>query len=496
MLGTEFMTSDGVEGYVYDLEAGRQYTVMLQEWGSFTDSITGTFRFEKVGAVKSASIYVANFHSESYFLGIDFDPICGGLEGVTWSVSDPSVFSIVSQHNTGIELRILKQGKATITAKVGNVTTSIELTAPGKLPVLTEGKTLNLTIGGTAAEFTPSKTGKYQFTVSPNRAMMFSVFYDIEQDPIYFKEDFSEKLTFTLNLNAGHTYELVQLFGRSAVSVKYMGGSSSQGSTTAPTTPPTQPATLSPAAPSQAVTEPTQNTQPVSTNATAPSAPSETVPEDDTSGKLITLEDVSAATQNATVQVIRFSTNELDEGFLLSADALQLAADKDCSIAFDFPGNISVELDNAVLKSLSGATDGKEISFHTTQQLYTALNEQQQKALEGKSLICLLDIELSAGDSSIHQLGGTAQISFSNIDTSKNWSVLYLAEDGSVEVMDITSDSSISFCTDHFSHYALILNNDRTDAPSNGWILPAVIAFVVIAGGGTAAFLIIRKKKQ
>ena len=506
MLGTEFITSDGVEGYVYDLEAGKQYTVILQEWGSFADSISGTFRFEKVGAVKSASIYVANFHSESYFLGIDFDPICGGLEGVTWSVSDPSVFSIVSQHDNGIELSILKQGKATVTAKVGKVTASIELTAPGKLPVLTEGKTLNLTIGGTAAEFTPDKSGKYQFTVTPNRAMLFSVYENVEEDPLYFKEEFSEKLTFTMNLDAGVTYELVQLFGRSSVSVKYAGGSSSQGSTAAPTTQPTppaattapttQPTTPSPTAPSQAVTEPTQNTDPISTDASAPSAPSETVPEDDTAGKLITQEDISAATQNATDQVIRFSTSELNEGFRLSADALQLAADKDCSIAFEFPGNIAVQLDNATLQALSGAADGKEISFRTTQQLYTALNESQQKALEGKSLICLLDIELSAGDSSIHQLGGTATVSFSNIDTSKDWSVLYLAEDGSVEVMGITSDGSISFCTDHFSHYALILNNGQTDAPNNRWILPVVIALVVIAGGGTAAFLIIRKMKK
>ncbi|MBQ8768639.1 MAG: hypothetical protein IJZ15_03175 [Oscillospiraceae bacterium] len=498
MLGTEFMTSDGTEGVVFDLVAGKQYTVMLQEWASPEGSVTGTFKFEKVGTVKSASIYVANFHSDTYFLGIDIDPICGCLEGVTWSVSDPTVFNIVYESDTVLELGIRKAGTATITAKVGNISASIELTAPGKLPILKEGKTLNLTIGGTAAEFTPAKSGKYQFTLIPNREMLFSVYENVEEDPLYFKEAFSEKLVFTLNLDAGVTYELVQLFGRSSVSVKYTGGSSSQGSTTPPTSAPTQPATAAPTSPTQAPTEATQATEPVSTDAAAPSAPTEGSGDQDTpiSSQLITKDDIDKAIDGATENVLSFSTTQIGESFRISADALQVAADKGCSIAFDFPGNIAVQLDNAVLKSLSKSAAGENICIETTQQLYTALNEDQQKALEGKSLVCLLDVELTAGDTDIHDLGGTAQITFSNIDTSKDLSVLYLAEDGSVEVMDITSDGSISFCTDHFSHYALILNNGQTDAPNNRWILPAVIAFVVIAGGGTAAFLVIRKKKK
>ena len=503
MLGTEFITSDGTEGIVFDLTAGKQYVLMIQEWGSFEDSITGTFRFEKVGAVKSASIYVANFTNEFYILGIDIDPICGGLEGVTWSVSDPSVFSIVYQSDNGVELNILKKGKATVTAKVGKVSTSIELTSDPKLPVLTEGNTLDLTIGGSAAAFTPAKSGKYQFKVIPNRSMLFSVFYNIEQDPIYFKEEFSDNLVFTLNLDAGHTYELVQLFGRSSVSVKYAGGSSSQDGTTAPTTAPTQPSTVAPTSPAQtptestqAPTEPTQSTGPISTDATAPTIPTETQPDNDSVGTPIMRDDITEAIKNTTGQVITFSSAEISKGFRLSADALQLAADENCSIAFEFPGNIAVQLDNSVLKFLGVSAEGDDVSIQATQLLYSALNENQQKALDGKSIICLLDIELMVGNNSIHQLGGTAQISFSNIDTNKDWSVLYLADDGIVEVMDVALDGNISFSTDHFSYYALILNQQQTGTLDNGWILPVVIALIVIAGGGTAAFIVIKKERN
>lgn len=496
MLGTEFMTSDGTEGIVFDLVAGKQYTVMLQEWASPEGSVTGTFKFEKVGAVKSASIYVANFSSEFYFLGLDIDPICGGLEGVTWSVSDPSVFSIVTHYDNGAELKILKNGKATVTAKVGNITASIELTAPGKLPVLTENKTLNLTIGGTAAEFTPAKSGKYQFTVIPNRAMLFSVYENVEEDPSYFKEEFSEKLVFTLNLDAGVTYELVQLFGRSSVSVKYTGGSSSsQGSTTPPTQ---QPATASPTVPSQAVTEPTQITEP--TQVTEPSATETTQPGDTGSQDTpigitqITENDVTQAIEGAADNVLSFVAE--NQTLQITADAMQLAADGNCAFSLDFPQDVNIRLDNDILKALSGDTNGDYVMVSVTPESYIDLNQDQQKTLEGKSMIWLLDITLSVDGESLHQLGGTAQITFPSKDSNKDWAVLYLAEDGTCEVMDITSDAQISFTTDHFSHYALVLNEKASDTPNNSWILILVITLVVTAGGGTAAFFIIRKKKK
>ena len=491
MLGTAFSTSDGVEGYVYDLQAGKQYTVMLQEWASEHGTETGTFKFEKVGAVKSASIYVANFHSDTYFLGIDIDPICGGLEGVTWSVSDPSVFSFVSTHDNGAELQILKNGKATVTAKVGNVSTSIELTAPGKLPVLTEGKTLNLTIGGTAAEFTPTKSGKYQFTVTPNRSMLFSVYENVEEDPLYFKEEFSEQLVFSLNLDAGITYELVQLFGRSTVSVKYTGGTASQGGATAPTVAPTQPETTVPSSPATAPTDateapttPTEITEPTVTE-TTPTAGDTDTP---IGSVLITAEDITKE------DLIAFENTE-SAVFQISADALRLAAEQGTSLSLDFPSNVNVVLYNNILQSLCEDTADEYITVSVTPKTYYDLNADQQAALEGKSLVMLLDMTLSFDGINIHELGGNAQITLPNPDSNKDWQILYLADDGSVEILEITGDEEISFSTDHFSKYALVFaQKDGTDSNLILWICIGI--GLLLIGGGTAAFFIIRKKKR
>lgn len=490
----QFSTSDGTSGYIFDLKAGEEYVLCFEEWGVGQDSVSGTFKFEKVGPVKSASIYVANFASDFYILGTDFDPICGFLEGVTWSISDPSVFSIRSQSDTVLELEILKKGKATITAKVGNVTASIELTSDPKLPVLKEGQTLNMTIGGSAAEFTPAKSGKYEFTLIPNRMMTFSIISGIHQDTSYIKTDFIGKQVFTVNLNAGQKYEMVQLFGRASISVKYVGGSSSsQGSTTQPTEPADQPATSpAPTAASQAVTEPTQLTEPIATETTPTDIT--TMPDAPIGTMQITESDVADAIENAADNTISFKSERSE--IHISADALQLAASGSYGLSLDFPQDVNVRLDNAVLQALSANTDAKSITVSVTPETFYDLNASQQDALEGKSLIWLLDVTLTVDGESIHQLGGSAQISFPSKDSNKDWSVLYLAEDGSIEVMEITSDENISFSTEHFSHYALVWAEKAAEAPANKWIIPAIIAAVVIAGGGTAAFFIIRKKKQ
>ena len=487
MYDSQYSTGDGTVFYYFELQAGVQYVVCLEEWASEQGQVTGTFQFEKVDSVKSASIYVANFASDSYVLGIDFDPICGFLEGVTWSISDPSVFEIIDQSDTVLDLRILKKGKATITATVGNITASIELTSDPKLPVLKEGQTLNMTIGGAAAEFTPNKSGKYKFTVIPNRMMNFSIFYDTDQDPIYYKTDFSKKLEFTINLNAGQKYELVQLFGRASVSVKYVGGSSSQDSTTPPAQATQPPATASPTAPSEIVTEPTQATEPTQVTETAPT---ETKPVENTpiGTTLITAADISDE------DLIRFENTE-NTTFNISAEALRLAAEQGSSLSLDFPSNVNVVLYNNILRALSEDTTDEYITVSVTPQTYYDLNEAQQAALDGKSLVWLLDMTLTFDGISVHELGGSAQITLPNPDSNKDWHILYLAEDGTVELLEITGEEDISFTTDHFSHYALVLRDKSADTPGNSWIWILVIALAVTAGGGAAAFFIIKKKK-
>ena len=517
-LGEEFMTSDGVQGYVFDLSSGQEYVVSISEWGSFQDSVSGTFSFQKVGPVTSASIYVANFYNEFYHLGLDIDPICGGLEGVTWSISDPSVFSFVQKHDNVAEIKILKSGQATVTATVGGVTASITLTSNPKLPVLTEGQALNMTIGGSAAEFTPERSGKYQFTVIPHennrvqgREMVFSLFDNNNEDPVFHKSDFIDKLVFTVELDAGQKYELVQIFGRCSVTVIYTGASSgNQTPTTEPATSTTPPSTES--APSIPVeTQPETNaTEPSETAPTTPTQPTtedvkptDTQPDETPSGMVITDKEMSDAISNVSGNVLSFSlADTFDRTFEFSSGALQLAADKNCALSLEFPANFIIHLSEDIVKNLAGIAD-EEVQISVTPQSFGDMNESQQRAMDVWweihgvwGMAWLKDVNLMIGDEAIHQLGGKANITFPNKDTTEEWTVLYLAENGDIEVMDITCGEDISFTTEHFSHYILVSKSPNQSPVGNGnlstWI--AIPIVVVLLVGGTAAFLFLKKK--
>ena len=325
--------------------------------------------------------------------------------------------------------------------------------------------------------------------------------------------DFTDKQVFTVKLNANQTYQLVQMFGRCSVSVKYVGGSSSQGENTTPTTTPTQPATepsqstkptdppeTVPTSSSQPATEPSHTTTPTDPLVTVPSQPLEgenNQGNTQISGEKIDLHDIADAIEGAKDNMLSFSVSDETDGsaFQIAPDALQMAADQGCSISLNFHSDINIHLDNDTLKALGETATNESIHISVTNQSYFDLNAEQQQALEGKSLIMLLDITLSVDGDSLHQLGGTAQITFPNKDANKHWQILYLAEDGTVEVMEITGDEKITFSSNHFSHYALILGEDVST--ENNSILPwIVIAAVIVLLGGIAALLMVLKNKR
>ncbi|MBQ4612006.1 MAG: hypothetical protein IJB26_00490 [Clostridia bacterium] len=453
-----------VAGDVYELIGGKEYVLTLSCAFDQGSNSSVKICFEKVGSVKSAEIFLHSFSStdKNCVLGIDVNPICGGaVEGVKWSVSDPSVFAIKDSCASFAELKILKQGKATVTAKVGGVTASYELSTDLKAPVLQEGKTYELAAQfrnfNLVADFTPSRSGNYQFTmipkiVHPDQKVCygFGIGYDINYDNVYDKNDLSDKHTFTVNLKGGQHYYLTILGGRYSVTYKYVGNAPVQSSTTTATT------------------------------------------HGGDNSTTITTGTVSKPSNN----VIDFISTETKKVVLVGTGSLQQAASSGSAIRVEFPeDNVIVELDNAVVTSLSGAVSDEGVFVHSTQQAITDLNEQQQAALEGKELAMLLELKLTADGEEIHQLGGNAQITVPNPDKSKSWDVLYIAEDGMVETVDSTADDmSVTFSTSHFSHYALVSDGPQIDARHNKWILPVVIILLVIIGGA-GTFFILKKKK-
>ncbi len=524
-LGKEFSTADARQCQVFELVAGKEYVVRLEKWGLQESVSSGSFKIEKVGPVKSVDIFVSLFDQFGYTLCLDIDPICGAYDGVKWSVSDPSVFSIRAEHGSILELKVLKKGTATITAKVGDVVASMELNSEHKTPVLTEGKTFNMKIQNVAgAEFIPSASGKYQVTVIPDREMIFHFFGDLEKYPLFTKADFSEKTVFTVNLTAGQKYTLIQISGRCSVLVTRVGGAfipNENANTSSQNT----------GASSDTVS---QDTGSISDGATQnPGASSDTVPQDpagslqnsgsdgatstdlsssqtdvadgpssDSSNSSaeaqdkdnhITKTDVEEVVFGAIDKVITFFVNQ-GHGTTIDADALTYVADSGCGMNLNFSNDVKISLDNEVLKSVSGDALSESVLVQAKEEQLADLNESQQKALNGENVELILNLELKANGQGIHELGGKAGISIPNPDKNKEWSVLYVAQDGSLESMDVVCEENITFYTEHFSHFVLVSVEKGTGISPVVWIVSTVVA-VVLLGGGVVAFILLKKRK-
>ena len=486
MLLSEFSARDYASGYIFELAAGERYLVRY----SGNNSISHRFKFEKVGEVKSASIFPTDHSNsdKSCFLGIDVNPICGGYykEGVKWSVSDPSVAVIKESGNSGAEIKFLKNGKVTVTAKVGKVTASYELKTNTEPPVLKEGKTTDVWCGfrncGIVADIKPTKSGKYQFTVIPKKLhenhqphIAFTVGYHMDYDSLHGVYDTSEKQVFTVKLKAGNNYYVAgSHMGRYSVLYEYVGPASFTDD-------------------EHVVND---NDDEGGYNADYDDDEGDSSSKEDSGDKDDSpSSDIDKPNEDdGYVQVIPFTPTKTKK-VIIGAPALREAAESGSKISMTFPDDdIVIELDNSIVSSLSdsAANDGVSVSAEVLKP--SSLNEKQQKALEGKEPQQILDLTMTLDGEQIHSLGGTAQVSVPNPDKNKEWEVLYLAEDGTAEKMEVTCGDSITFYTEHFSQYALVSSGAKVQPQNVGWIILVVLAVVLLAGG-SVLFLVLKKKK-
>jgi len=123
----DFSAGDGqYHGEIYTLNAGQEYVIEI------TDRVGGvaeTVYLEKTRPLTSAEIYLAQNPGDGlYVLAVRTDPLYAYAEGVQWSISDSSIFKIYNQSNVALDLKAVRSGTATITAKVGDITCTYKLT--------------------------------------------------------------------------------------------------------------------------------------------------------------------------------------------------------------------------------------------------------------------------------------------------------------------------------------------------------------------------------
>ena len=113
-------------------------------------------------------------------------------------------------------------------------------------------------------------------------------------------------------------------------------------------------------------------------------------------------------------------------------------------------------------------------------------------------ILASYDISLVLDGASI-QPGGAVEVTLpapENADEYDSIQVVYIDDNGGVTPCEtrVNEDGTITFVTDHFSHYAIVGITDAPASASLTWIWIPVIAVVLIAGVAVA-WIVIKKKK-
>lgn len=149
----DFSAGNGqYHGEIYTLNAGQEYVIEISDR---VGGVAETVYLEKTRPLTSAEIYLAQDPGDGlYVLAVRTDPLYAYAEGVQWSISDSSLFKIYNQSNVALDLKAVKSGTATITAKVGDITCTYKLTVGA---ATNSGGTATKSTSATILGSTPTK---------------------------------------------------------------------------------------------------------------------------------------------------------------------------------------------------------------------------------------------------------------------------------------------------------------------------------------------------
>lgn len=516
----QFFSPGDIYGVSADLKKGHVYKIGV----TGTSKDTNSFSVYRYTSFQSAELKVLSSGGQMEVVLYSEPNVAAGV-GVKWSVSDPSVFEISQDFGCYVVLTPKKQGSAVIKAEVGGITKSITVSTEKKVLTLKENVKTNI-YGGTNTEpsglFTPSKTGKYRFTIEPLAVYTTNTSCVQIEDPgtgnwIGDTGNISKTKTLTLDLKAGVSYKVL-LVGSVDITIAKEADSPAPVTPTEPkeTTPSnqtnnstqaaTEPADVPPvatqpnhSAPDANVTEPEeQATQGVVTP--DENKPEDTTPQDTIGGQpgnnsYLTDDMIQDAINNqGDEESIHVPVDENSGSMQLTVDSLLLAASQNKPLVLHYPDNTGVVFGNQILMDLSAYAENGNLILDVKETALELLADAQKKALDGYKIAKIITVDLTANGEQIHYFNDTVQLTFDNPDPSLVWKAIYVADDGSIEEMKTLCEDKITVFTDHFSCFALVCD-DQTVNQNGGsalWIILGVIA--VIAAGTTAAYFILKKK--
>ena len=168
-------------------------------------------------------------------------------------------------------------------------------------------------------------------------------------------------------------------------------------------------------------------------------------------------------------------------------------------------GDAVIALDHGAVSNLFAQLPSGLVTVELIPIQTAHLTAQQQTALTGRGVERIYAIGVRSGDSYIHELGGTATVTFpfavKDGDTAGDYKVFYVSEGGSLEEMSTTvADGSVSFTTDHFSAYALLNTAVKPEVHAekpagSAWPAFAVGGAVLAVAAVVVVLILIKKRK-
>lgn len=128
--------------------------------------------------------------------------------------------------------------------------------------------------------------------------------------------------------------------------------------------------------------------------------------------------------------------------------------------------NADLILDDKAVAAVNEQAKGDDISLIVDEGKDIELNNAQQKAIKNDNVVTIVDARILSNGKEIHKLnGGSALIKIKpdgeKILKNRKYTVKYVSEDGTVEVIETTTDGShIIFKISHFSDYVIVYDED------------------------------------
>ncbi len=174
------MSLDTADGYQHgskqiqiNVEAGKTYTVMVEFWGMYEQSVEYTFSLLPCVAptgMKLTADSNVGYAGSSIVVGIDWEPDNSFTDAVKWSVSDSTVAKITSSDEGAAKIKLLRAGEVVVTASTADgISDSLMLTVyeyPGIITLFSGANPAIQMLGSDYFDcrFKAETTGYYRFS--------------------------------------------------------------------------------------------------------------------------------------------------------------------------------------------------------------------------------------------------------------------------------------------------------------------------------------------